>query len=144
MPDLLDRILKEVRERLDASRAAVQEYDRLERALEALTGNHPAGAPSGEARARRRPDGSRRGGRTGSGVQRRRAARGANRDAVLRVINERPGITVNELSTASGVARNTLYPLLRVLTERGEIRRRELPGGQTGYASSGPAVAAAR
>ncbi|MEA2226568.1 MAG: hypothetical protein QOF04_198, partial [Solirubrobacteraceae bacterium] len=36
MPDLLDRIRREIHERLDASRAAVREYEQLEAALRAL------------------------------------------------------------------------------------------------------------
>jgi len=38
LPDLLDRIQEEIRERLDASREAVREYERLQAALEALDG----------------------------------------------------------------------------------------------------------
>jgi DNA-binding IclR family transcriptional regulator len=53
---------------------------------------------------------------------------------VLRVIGERPGVTVPELAAASGVANPTLYGVLRRLVERREIARRELPGGLTGYA----------
>ena len=37
-------------------------------------------------------------------------------------------------SEASGVSGGTLYALLRRLAEQGELAKRELPGGQTGYA----------
>ena len=63
-----------------------------------------------------------------------RAPRGANREAVLAVVRERPGVTASELAAASGVTGGTLYSLLRRLTEQGELTKRELPGGQTGYA----------
>jgi DNA-binding transcriptional ArsR family regulator len=131
-PDLLDRIQEEIRERLDASREAVREYERLQAALEALDG---AARPASRgdrtqtptvartrARRRVRPAGSRR-----------RAPRGANRDAVLRVVGERPGITTSELAAASGVAKPTLYALLSSLTKQGVLQRQQLPGGQSGY-----------
>jgi hypothetical protein len=61
---------------------------------------------------------------------------------VLAVVRERPGVTTRELAAASGVTGGTLYSLLRRLTEQGELAKRELPGGQTGYAlaSRGAAV----
>ena len=39
-----------------------------------------------------------------------------------------------ELAAASGVTGGALSALLRRLTEAGELEKRELPGGQTGYA----------
>jgi hypothetical protein len=44
---------------------------------------------------------------------RKRAARGANREAVLRVIGARPGVSARELAAASEVTGGTLYALLR-------------------------------
>jgi hypothetical protein len=38
------------------------------------------------------------------------------------------------VATASGVTGGTLYSLLARLTARGELAKRDLPGGQTGYA----------
>jgi hypothetical protein len=113
--DLLDRIQAEIRERLAASRAAVDEYERLQAALAAL----------GEEAPRRRP---------AAQAARPRARRGANRDAVLRAVAERPGASAGELAAASGVAKPVLYNLLRTLSERGELIRHELPGGGAGYA----------
>ena len=65
---------------------------------------------------------------------RARAPRGANREAVLAVVRDRPGVTASELAAASGVTGGTLYALLRRLADQGELVKRELPGGQTGYA----------
>jgi IclR helix-turn-helix domain len=132
LPDLLDRIQEEIRERLDASRDAVREYERLQAALEALDGAaQPASRgdrmqtpPVARSHARRR---------VRSAGSRRRAPRGANRDAVLKVIGERPGITTSELAAASGVAKPTLYTLLSSLTKQDVLQRQELPGGQSGY-----------
>jgi len=67
-----------------------------------------------------------------------RAPRGANRDAVLRTVAARPGATLRDLTAATGVKRSSLPPLLRTLTQRGEIEKRTLPDGQTGYALPRP------
>jgi IclR helix-turn-helix domain len=204
--ELLDRIRREIRERLEASRAAVREHERLEAALYALGGagsratravrgsgrdaraparpSSPAVKPSG-ARARSRqqsPAGRRSGasakarqpasatadGRSGparrSGSRaaasaetkkgqvpraagpataaRKRAPRGANREAVLSVVGERPGVTARELAAASGVTGGTLYSLLRTLTQQGALEKRALPGGPTGYVVAASAVGA--
>jgi hypothetical protein len=127
---LLDRIRAEIRERLKESEAAVREYERLERALEALGGQVDAepGSRGAEASAPRRRGRAKT--RAGSA---KRAPRGANREAVLRVLGERPGVSVNELSAASGVDRPVLYNLLKTLEARGEIAKEQLPGGNTGY-----------
>ena len=127
MPDLLDRIHAELRERLAASRAAVEEYERLQAALAAL-GEQAAPAPR---RARARRAAPRR--RAPRESNRQRAPRGANREAVLRAVGERPGASAGELASASGVAKPVLYNLLRTLSQRGELVRQELPGGGAGY-----------
>jgi DNA-binding MarR family transcriptional regulator len=62
---------------------------------------------------------------------------------VLRVIGERPGVTARELAAATRVTGGTLYALLRRLTDDGTIAKRELPGGQAGYALATSAGAAA-
>ena len=207
MSDMLQRIRRELQQRLDSTRAAAQEHERVRSALEALehavaplervarratgggseakrgsaahgpsdraqggsaaTGSRttPARSP---ATAARRATGSRKptararsaataegrsaakpGGRARAGARpaRARAPRGANREAVLAVVRERPGVTARELAAASGVTGGTLYALLRRLTAQGELAKRDLPGGQTGYAlatSDAPVTGAAR
>jgi hypothetical protein len=113
---LLDRIHAEIRERLEAGRAAAQEYERLQAALAALGSPPRAAAP---ARPRR--------------ATQPRAPRGANRDAVVRALEERPGASSSELAGASGVNRTALYGVLNRLIERGEVAKEQLPGGATGY-----------
>src|SRR4051812_40988237 len=194
MSDVLDGIRRELQQRLEATRAAAREHERVRAALEALehaikpfekATRRAAGETGRRGRslaARARPasgrDGSnttrvdaaarsssarasasvgRAGARSGkadgrsdskprsrarAGAQpvRRRAARGANREAVLAVVRERPGVTARELATASGVSGGTLYALLRRLAGQGELAKRELPGGQTGYAPAGDAT----
>jgi hypothetical protein len=67
-----------------------------------------------------------------------RAPRGANREAVLRTVAARPGLTLRELTEATGVRPSSLPPLVRTLTLRGELEKLRLPDGQTGYALARP------
>ena len=64
---------------------------------------------------------------------RERAPRGANRDAVLRAVAARGGVTMRELEVATGVKRSSLPKLVRTLTLRGELEKIMRPDGQTGY-----------
>src|SRR4051812_22845235 len=203
MSEMLDRIRRELQERLESTRAAAREHERVRAALEALehatrplekaarqaasgasrrgrtlaASARPASGQEGSAatgsdtqprtsarptsaRQRRGPRSPKSGGgrpasrapttakpaaaaskprtRAASGKPARaRAPRGANRTAVLAVVRERPGVTASELAAASGVTGGTLYALLRRLTEQGELAKRQLPGGQTGYAIDG-------
>jgi hypothetical protein len=121
MAELLDRIHAEIRERLAATRAAAQEYERLEAALAALgTSRSSAAQPAPRRRRADRP-------------AQARAPRGANREAVLRALEERSGASASELAAASGVNRTVLYGVLNRLIEQGEVAKEELPGGATGY-----------
>jgi hypothetical protein len=170
--ELLDRVRREIRERLEATRAAVFEYERLEaalhalgdagsratravrgddrgsRAAEAAPRSRAAAKPSKSTRKQRpstaksgarasardepgaaagglapsaaaqKPTAARRGApkprsarakvgspaRAGAATPvRERVPRGANRDAALRVVGERPGVTARELAAASRV-----------------------------------------
>jgi hypothetical protein len=139
VPDLLDRIERELRQRLEETRAVMQEHDRLEAALRALEGVSAAATDSGTTSGGRAPstrDSRRR--RRPPRRTARRAPRGQNRERVLAAVRERPGATTAELAALSGVERTTLYALLRTLVSRGELERQELPGGGTGYALSTP------
>jgi hypothetical protein len=142
MPDVLDRIHRELHARLEELRPLVDEQRRLEAALQAL-GGVPIEAPSAPSASPPTPKRSRAGkpasgqSRTGarrtSGQPRKRAPRGANRDALLRALGEHPGATSAELASASGVDRNTLYALLARLVKAGELHSSKLPSGRTGY-----------
>jgi hypothetical protein len=115
------RIVREIRARLKESRAAAQEYERLQAALSALEPS-PATTPRPASRARRTRNASKP-----------RARRGANRDKALQVIADRPGVTVAELASATGITKNVLYSLTRTLTQRGAIERVELPADTVGF-----------
>jgi hypothetical protein len=125
------RISREIRERLKESRAAVLEYQRLEAALQALN------KMDGNATTKTRPRHS---------TSRRtstRAPRGANREKALAAIREEPGISVAELSAATGITKKVLYGLTRTLTERGVVERVDAADGAVGFRVAEPAEAEA-
>ena len=68
-----------------------------------------------------------------------RAPRGANRDAILKVVDERPGVTASEISDVTKIARPVTYNTLAKLVEQDRLEKTELPGGQTGYKLATPA-----
>jgi hypothetical protein len=133
MPDLLDRIRAEMRTRLAELRPLVDEHRRLEAALQAL-GDATTPSESASPASAARP----RGPKPTPAKPRKRAPRGANREAVLRAVKDRPGTTSTELANVSGVERNTLYGLLTRLVNAGELQTQSLPTGRTGYALAGP------
>jgi DNA-binding transcriptional ArsR family regulator len=153
MPDLLAVVHAEIRERRDQLRATFDEYERLTGALAALDGARDGAStpPPRRARANQATRAPRPTAAPKLPARKPRAPRGANRAAVLKAVSERPGASASELAAASGVSRPVVYNLLKSLTERGELVRRELPGGVAGYAptpepsafgpSAAPAVA---
>ena len=135
---LVDRVLREIRERMSASRAAVEESRRLEAALAALDrsrdSERPSAAPS--RRTRRVKESTAK-----------RAPRGQNLRQIREAIAERPGATAGEIASATGIARPTVASTLGKLVRDGELERTELPGGAvgfraaTGQATPGPVIA---
>jgi hypothetical protein len=131
--DLLSRILGELRERKEASRAAYEESQRLEAALAALDADGNVGGV-------RRPV-ARRGPRADVG---RRAAPGANRDAIVAVVGQRPGVTAGEIASVTGIARATVSSTVARLAGSGTLERFQLPAGGVGFrVPSAPALGAA-
>ena len=124
MSDLLERIHREIRERLAASRAAVEESARLEAALEALAGAADERRGCRATAATPAPAGQ---------AARRRAPRGANRSAVLAAVAERPGTSAGEIAASSGVTRGVVDAQLRQLVTEGLLVKRDLPSGRSGY-----------
>ena len=97
LPDLLERIREELNARLGELRPLVDEHGRLEAAMHALadvrhapTSTAPASSPVKPTTARAQ--------KTQPTKRRKRAPRGANRQAVLRAASERPGATRAELA----------------------------------------------
>jgi hypothetical protein len=132
LTDLLDSIRAELRTRLDELRPLVREYERLQEARAALADGQPT---SGEraGQPKRRGSYARRG-RVGA---RRRSSSSANREGnrekVLALVRERPGITKAELKDAAGLSSAGFAQNLRRMLARREVREEPLPSGVTGY-----------
>jgi hypothetical protein len=62
-----------------------------------------------------------------------RAPRGANREAILKLVGQRPGVSAAEISDVTKISRAVTYNTLAKLVEQGRIEKTPLPGGQTGY-----------
>ena len=122
---LLDRIVREVRERRAASRDAYEESQRLEAALIAL------GSPSESTASPARPQ---RGKRPNAGASSTtRAPRGENLRRIREAVADRPGASAGEIASATGIARPTVASTLAKLARDGEFERAELPSGRVGY-----------
>ena len=125
----------EIRERKQAAQAAYEEV---------------AAARAGAGGARRERDGRRRPtALEGESVRAPehaqpaagRARRGANREAILAAVGERPGATAREIADLTGIARNTVASTLTRLAADGVLERSELPAGGVGFRSARAAAA---
>ncbi len=119
MPDLISRTKRELQERIAHLEAAVEELPKLKRALEALSDDAPSSSSGRRGGSRRssRPDGRSSG---------RRRPRGANRDAILAVVQQRPGVSVGEVANAvarEGVKKNVVYTTVNKLVKDGRITK---------------------
>jgi hypothetical protein len=121
----LEGRLKEVERQLDAYEPLLREREQLQEALAKPPFSGGAKAP---AQAKPRPA------RKSSGT---RAPRGANREAILKVVGDRPGVTATEIADVTKISRAVTYNTLAKLVEQEQLEKTELPGGQTGYKARG-------
>ena len=70
---------------------------------------------------------------TSARKQRTRAPRGANREAIITLVGERPGVSAAEIADVTKISKPVTYNTLAKLVEQGKLAKTELPGGQTGY-----------
>jgi hypothetical protein len=119
MADFLDAKVKEIDARLRELKPLVDEYGRLEKARQALSGVSGDGRSAGRPR-RGRPPGS------GTGTRKRRGRRrGGNTRAAqtLELVRTRPGVTIPELAEAMSIKPNYLYRILPGLEKDRQVRR---------------------
>ncbi|HWK25652.1 MAG TPA: helix-turn-helix domain-containing protein [Solirubrobacter sp.] len=92
----------------------------LAEAFHRVTNSYPDGyqAPSAKRAAR------------GSGQRR---PRGANQEAILKVVGDRPGVSPTEIAQSTGIGQPVVYSTLTKLVEKGQVVKETLPGGNTGY-----------
>ena len=135
LTDLLDSIRAEMRTRLDELRPLVHEYERLQEAEAALTNASPTSGKRANQPKRSRSQARRSGARRAGSRPRSNASAEpeVNREKVLALIRERPGITKAELKDVAGLSSAGIAQNLRRMLDRGEVREEALPGGATGY-----------
>jgi hypothetical protein len=121
--DFLDEKVKEIDARLSELKPLVDEYERLSKAREALSG---VGGTSARAATTTRRTRARRGtaARRGGGGGGRRGRRGGTRATqTLELVRSKPGISIPELAQAMGIQPNYLYRVLPGLEKEGQIKR---------------------
>jgi hypothetical protein len=126
MADFLDEKRKEIQERLRELKPAVDEYQLLEAAEQAL-GGLSNGTTKPAATAGVTAPAARRGGRRASasgGAKRGRPKGGGTRAAqALQLVRDRPGITIPELAEAMEIQQNYLYRVMPGLAEEGKVTK---------------------
>jgi transposase-like protein len=134
--DLLTRVIKEIDDRKGDLAGVVREHGRLEAARAALEGMADSGS-KGRAAPRRRAPKRAIASRRRPGQTRQRAARGANRGALLKALGKQPGASVPELARRTGISAGVLYQLQRRLVEEGAIKEETRSDGRKGYSLAG-------
>jgi Winged helix-turn-helix DNA-binding len=115
MADLVGQIQRDIERRLAELRPLIEEKDQLETVLAALKNGGGGGAPARSA-GRSTANAGRARYAAGRG---RRAPRGANREAILGVVRERPGITAREVADVTQIAKPTVHTTISQLKRKG-------------------------
>jgi DNA-binding transcriptional ArsR family regulator len=122
MADLVGQIQRDIEKRLKELRPLIEEKDQLEAVLAALSGDYtPNGAAAVVAApARPRARAAAPSGRAPyAGGKARRAPRGANREAILKLVGERPGISAAEVAEITNIAKPTVHTTISQLKRKG-------------------------
>ena len=123
MADFLEEKRKEIQARLKELKPAVEEYNLLLAADEALggLGNGSATPAAATATVATAPaPRTRRSSGGGTGAKRGRPKGSGTRAAqALHLVTDRPGITIPEMAEAMGIQQNYLYRVMPDLAEKG-------------------------
>ncbi len=128
MPDLVAQIQRDIEQRLSELRPLLAEKDQLEAVLTALStgGTNGSSAPRVSAaappRARSAAAASAAARAPYAGGKRRRAPRGANREAILAVVRERPGVSAAEVADVTNIAKPTVHTTISQLKRKGILQ----------------------
>jgi hypothetical protein len=122
MTDFLDEKKQEIKARLDELKPLVDEHARLQSAYDARAGATTPGVPRA---TRRGASGKRSGGGAGAGSGRRGRPKGSGTRSkeALKLVTERPGITIPELAEAMDIKQNYLYRVMPDLQKEGLVRK---------------------
>jgi hypothetical protein len=114
-----DRLRSRIRE-LETNVAELDELREIAERLNLDVSAEPSGATAG-SRPRKRLNDGQRSRRSGGGTP----TRTTRRDHVLRLVRQRPGITVSELVDEMNVNRTSLYPVVRQLVSDGLLEKHD-------------------
>lgn len=122
MADLVGQIQRDIEQRLKELAPLIEEKDQLEAVLAALVGEASSPAAAAPRAARARTNGNGNGAATRApyaGGRRRRAPRGANREAILKIVGEQPGVSASEVADQTGIAKPTVHTTISQLKRKG-------------------------
>lgn len=118
MADLVGQIQRDIEQRLAELRPLIEEKEQLEAVLAALTNGSAGGAVAApRARATTTPRAAARA--PYAAGKNRRAPRGANREAILSVVRERPGVSAAEVAAITRIAKPTVHTTISQLKRKG-------------------------
>jgi hypothetical protein len=126
MADFLDEKRKEIQDRLKELKPAVDEYQLLLAAEQALGGlSNGATKPAASAAAPAARRGGRRASSAAAGTGKRGRPKGGGTRAAqaLQLVRDRPGITIPELAEAMDIQQNYLYRVMPGLAEEGKVTK---------------------
>jgi len=116
MADLVGQIQRDIEKRLQELRPLIEEKERLEAVLAALKNGSAATSSAPRPRATTTRPTGRAPYAAGKG---RRAPRGANREAILSVVRERPGVSAAEVAEITRIAKPTVHTTISQLKRKG-------------------------
>lgn len=135
MADLVAQIQRDIEKRLKELRPLIEEKDQLEAVLAALNGESvPNGSAASVSRARTRAAASPARAPYAGGKS-RRAPRGANREAILKIVGERPGISAAEVAEITNIAKPTVHTTISQLKRKGILEAEGANGVRLAEAS---------
>jgi len=123
MPDFLDEKRREIKGRLTELKPLVDEYHRLEAAMQALEGVGGSSPPAARGRRRAASSGSANGAGKRTGRRGRPRGSGTRGKQALELVRSRPGITIPEIAQEMGIQQNYLYRVLPGLQKDGMVRK---------------------
>jgi hypothetical protein len=122
MADFLDEKRREMQERLKELRPLVEEYHRLEAAVQALEGVGTAAATTPTRRRATRSSSS-NGATAARGRRGRPRGSGTRGKQALEIVTSNPGISIPEMADKMGIQQNYLYRVLPGLQKEGLVRK---------------------
>jgi hypothetical protein len=132
MADLVAQIQRDIEQRLSQLQPLLAEKDQLEAVLAALKGE--ANGVAAPRRARATTGASTRA--PYAGGKSRRAPRGANREAILQVVRERPGVSAAEVAAVTKIAKPTVHTTISQLKRKGILQPEGAGGVKLAKAAS--------